>query len=384
MTPEAELVLALCRTPLPDSERNRAEKLCRSGIDWDMVLNLTAAWEVEPVVCANLRSLDIPGLPSHIRTRAADRERESRAVALARTLVLVALAKELERAGIPVIVLKGPAVGVMAYGDPSMRTFHDMDFLVRAADTGRARDFLIGLGYQRDYESEAEETLIAGHHALEFSKGSSKVELHCALVERHLRFEIESDELWGSAVRIECAGGDISVLSPPHLLLFLCAHGTKHEWSRLRWICDVAQLLQNLDAGDAREVVALARLTRTRRILAVGLRLAHRILGADLSLFPAGDLVREEDSEVIVADVEQHLGLGAVKPSRVRWIDRAEPGAGSLLYWVAARESWVDRAASMARVIFIPTDKDRGVGPLRWIVRPARLGLRFVRRSVQG
>jgi hypothetical protein len=71
-------------------------------------------------------------------------------------------------------------------------------------------------------------------------------------------------------------------LSPEHLALFLCAHGAKHYWERLGWICDVGRLLQVEKTVDWTGVFAEASETDTSRILSLGLLLARDLLGAEI------------------------------------------------------------------------------------------------------
>ena len=65
--------------------------------------------------------------------------------------------------------------------------------------------------------------------------------------------------------------------------LMLCMHGSKHVWSRLIWICDVAQLLISSPDLDWKEVIEEANQSGLWRSLALGVLLAHRVAGADSS-----------------------------------------------------------------------------------------------------
>ena len=51
------------------------------------------------------------------------------------------------------------------------------------------------------------------------------------------------DWAWPERRTVTVAGAEVPNLSPEKTLLVLCMHGSKHAWSRLIWICDVAQLL---------------------------------------------------------------------------------------------------------------------------------------------
>ena len=381
MSSETRLVIALCRTPLSESARRLALELATAELSWDRVFGVAAAFEVEPVFFSNLGSLRGTGIPDSIIEQSSVRAREARALALARTLVAVQLGNGLEAAGIPVLVLKGPAVGVMGYGDPSLRSYQDIDLLVTPEALPLARDVLLGLGYSQDYLPASETLLIDGDHALEFTGPGSRVELHGALIERHLRFDLGRDELWRDAVTVACAGGEIKVLDGPRLLLFLCAHGTKHEWSRLRWICDVAQVADRLSPEEAARAFAMAEKVHAKKILATGLRLARDVLGQSLDHFPKAAARSDSSTDWIVDHALRQLGIGDTV-QRPNWLARIEPGAQSLIFWGRTRERWVDRIICVGRVFFVPTAADGSNGGLAWITRPFRLSLRFARRAL--
>jgi hypothetical protein len=71
-------------------------------------------------------------------------------------------------------------------------------------------------------------------------------------------------------------------LAPEDLLLILCVHGAKHYWSRLGWICDVAALLRASPQLGWKRVIEQACQLGGKRMLALGLYLAHELLGASL------------------------------------------------------------------------------------------------------
>jgi len=60
----------------------------------------------------------------------------------------------------------------------------------------------------------------------------------------------------------------------------LCMHGSKHIWSRLIWICDVAQLLEVERKLDWDLAIREAKRLGLWRSLALGVLLAHRVIGA--------------------------------------------------------------------------------------------------------
>ena len=347
MQREAELAAALCRAPLRDNARS----LITDSLDWPLFFAMIPVWGVEPLVLFNLNNSFAAELPADVRRRSATIEKNARGAALANTLVLLEVADRFRNSAIEALVLKGPAVGVAAYGDPSLRAFSDIDLLVKPHDISAARDLLVSLGYHRDFERGAEASLLRAEHALEFSGQRMKVELHTVLVSRHLRFRIDDEWLWRSAREIDCAGRRLRTIGASEHFLFLCAHGAKHEWERLGWVNDVAHLGLKLSDDERREVVALARAAHGERILALAVRLARDVYGDTGT--PFDDLLCEPESVTapLVSAAKRRLGLEAQAARAGGWLERVHPNLRPLLYWSRARERRVDQVGSLAHLL---------------------------------
>jgi hypothetical protein len=349
---ESELIAKLCRTPLTSESRAGIAQLLGGDLDWEGLLSKIASWEVEPVALHNLRTEFLDTIPVEYKQRVFDRERSARAIALMRGLVTLELVKSLDDNGIPVIVVKGASLAVMAYGDASMRTYSDIDLLVDRSDLVRARDFLTSNGYSPYYELADEQRLIRAQHALELSDSRNKVELHWALLSRHLRLDIESEELMGEAVRVDIAGSRIAALAPHHLMLFLCAHGAKHQWMNLRWICDVAQLSDRLSDDEMSATLELAEKTHARRILAFGLRTARDVLGATIPSRLCEALVPESQTRSLVTRVERRLfRIGKPLSGSDAFLNRIDSRMSLLLYWIRTRERLADKVGSISQLL---------------------------------
>ena len=382
MSPESELLLILCRTPLSSAAQDRVVEALAGPIDWDSFFQLAKQWELEPVAFSNLRLRFCEAIPAEVLSRAALRERETRGIALARSLLAVEIVRQLERSGIRSIVLKGPAVGLTAYGDPSMRTFSDVDLLIEVHNLAAARASLVAAGYSPDYDIAAEPALIRNGHALEFAGTGTKVELHGSLVSRHLRVDFDSLEPWKHSMPVRIAGAHVNVLAPHLQFLFLCAHGAKHEWERMRWLCDIAQLAARLDRDTATAVMAAAGRTHTRRIVALAFRLVRDVWGAVASPFLADMAGSPHETDRLATHAMQRLGLSDQPvPSPAPWLTRLDARLGPLVFWLHSRERRADRIACLATVLYVPTEKDRGAGALAWLARPLRIAARAVTRS---
>ena len=221
MLPTDALLLGLCRYPFPESRRAGLTEAIQANDDWPEFFRKCAAWEVEPVVMANLRTHYAHVLRPEILSQARLVEHQARARALSQALMVVDLVNNLDTAGIETIVLKGPAVGIVAYGDASLRSFSDVDLLVHKADLTRARDVLYSLKYVADYDPAWEAKLVSQQHALEFTGERLRVELHSSLLPRHLRFRLPEPDLWLASEEVACGPSTMRTLAAPDLFLYL-------------------------------------------------------------------------------------------------------------------------------------------------------------------
>jgi hypothetical protein len=373
LTAEAELTVLLCRTPLSATDAAKSRELLRGAIVWERVLGLAAAWEVEPVMLHHLRASFSEFVPiEHLET-IVDRERSARANSLTRALLTVALSNDLKSKGIDAIVLKGAALAITAYDDASMRSYSDVDLLLRIDDLPRAKAVLLEQGYKPDYADNAEAQLIADQHALEFSNSLNKVELHWTPLSKYLGFNLDIHGLWRTSQMIPLAGSHIRAMNASHQLLFTCAHGTKHQWINPRWICDVAQLTARMSHTELEETEDLAASIHARRILALGIRLTRDVLGSSVQTLDRTGVSEADTAQLIEMVRSKVFEPTQVEPRSKTLLGRLDPNLEALIYWAKSRERLSDQVKSVSRLLFVPTERDAAFGFFNWLIRPFRL-----------
>lgn len=378
---ERKLAIILSRLPLDDGKVERAARLAVPETNWRSVIDNASLLQVEPVVLGNLRSLFAPQLGAELLAEVTQREQLSRANALAQTLRVVDMYKSLTEAGIDAMVLKGPAISIVAYDDASRRMFSDIDLVIKRDDLSAAQVHLQSGGYRPLFDARSAKSLIVGQHALEFEGPGPHVELHWSLLPRHLNFAVDADDLWREAVMIELAGAEVKTLAPHHLFLYLCAHGAKHAWMYFRWVCDIAQLTRRLTTHDANKVIELADRTHTRKLVALALRIVRDTFGEEPSPFPRDafglDATTERLSEVAQAGFNPAFAARSLLPERLA---RLHPYAAPLAYWLGSRERLRDRVTCVTRFVFESAPGDRA-SAMSVITRPLRLAMNLVRRA---
>jgi hypothetical protein len=370
-----QLIVAACRRALGNAPADDVAALVSSMTDWPGFVRSVDAHAVAPIVYAPLaHSAGVPAEPL-ARLRAAVNENALRSIVLARTLrERVAL---FEQEQIPVISIKGPLLARAAYGDLASRRFADLDLVVHRRDLDRARALLAQRGYQPaiSLPRDAETALLGAdyHIALVDPERGIMVELHWALMRPGLAGLRDETWAWTHACDTTALGTPMRTLTTDATFVYLCVHGSKHLWSQLGWLCDVAALARTEERTLSWPAVRqLAAAIGATRMVALGCALASELLGAaQCDGFGAADAhVRH-----LVSDV------------RARLFDD-EPTMSLPAFQLRVRTRFGDRIAYLAEVAAAPHAADvqfaalpRRARALYYVLRPARLVVKHGRRA---
>ncbi|HUQ18326.1 MAG TPA: nucleotidyltransferase family protein [Gemmatimonadaceae bacterium] len=381
---EVKLAILLSRVPLDTPMIDEARRLAEQGVEWKEVANFATRLLIEPAVFGNLRTFFSEEIDPELLKDFTRRDYFARATALTQTVRVLESYRSMTAAGIDALVLKGPATSVTGYDNPSLRYFSDIDLVIKRVDLAAAQAHLESRGYKPLFDSQSRESLITGQHALEFEGSGPPVELHWALLPRHLKFDLTPEALWNEAVTIESSGTEFKALAAHHLFLYLCAHGAKHAWNSYRWVCDVAQLARRLTAAEAEKVIALAERTHTKRIVALALRIVRETFGEEPSPFSRDAFGEDRQVKSLVlmarAGFDPSLEGHPILPRRLA---RLHPYAEPLTFWIRSRERLRDRVTAAARFVFEPAPGDRPKGAANMVLRPARMVRNALRSAVR-
>jgi hypothetical protein len=208
------------------------------------------------------------------------------------------------------------------------------------------------------------------------------VELHWRLAGHFFSFNPDPAALWDRSVEQTIAGAPVHTFCPEDMLLVLCAHGMKHFWTRLGWICDLAQFIRNTPSIDWDLMLARASTLESRRMTVLGLMLTHQVLGSAIPehvLAEARKLVQPQVDELV-----HRLFLETRNPEHERpGMDWQLTDGGliqSLLFHVRTRENWSSGLRYFFHRAFTPNIVDhswihlpRGLSFIYYLVRPLRL-----------
>ena len=285
LRPESELLVWCARTVVTDALKERIRQRVQESLDWAVVLDLAWYHGVGPLLYRNLSTLCSDLVPAESLTQL--RQRTQAGALLNRVLAreLVDLCEAFDAHGVPVTPIKGATLAVSAYGDLTLRDFNDLDLLVPKGSIAEAQAVLLAQGYERrDPSSEPGETdhEEGPYHVFIKKHTLFRVDLQSVMAHQDFVFQLDRPEFWQRRTAVPLANKMVQGLTPEDLLIVLCVHGSKHAWEQLRWVCDVAELLRSHQCLDWERILSSASNWRCRRLVYLGLSLAHLVLDTPL------------------------------------------------------------------------------------------------------
>ncbi|WP_203290315.1 nucleotidyltransferase family protein [Metabacillus sp. cB07] len=241
---ELKIILELLKNQSPELLKEKSKNLFHK-IDWQNFVQLCIHHRVYPLIYPRLKLIPVDIVPEHIICYLEDKFKFNTFKMLFLCTEMEQISRKLLSEKIRVLFLKGPALAHELYGDISLRTSSDLDFIVPFEELNKTEALLESMGYKKN---EYIKTILGDwkwrHHHFTYFHPEKKIK-----AEVHWRlnpapgFEPGFEQLWTQKKRSQLAASPIYLLGKEHLFLFLVSHGARHGWSRLRWLADIQQLI---------------------------------------------------------------------------------------------------------------------------------------------
>jgi hypothetical protein len=286
--------------------------------------------------------------------------------------------------GVTALPYKGPVLSLQLYGDLALRQSVDLDLVVPfdAYDVARAALLRRGLPPRWGHSARQEQTLFAWLGHAPFGRGDEFVELHWRFADRRFPFALRAQDALRRAPQVRVAGRMLPLMAADDLLVVLAMHASRHLFERLEWVAGVTRLLVAAPI-DAAGLMAHAESLRARRMLAVSVHVAARLLD-----FPLDDawrrvLSRDPDAARLAERMVRELQAHALRG--VPWVE----GAALQRRYAELVDTRMDRARLYVHAALDPTAKDQealalpeALVPLHHVLRPVRLAGRHLGRAL--
>jgi hypothetical protein len=381
MRPEHELIIRCARTDLRPSDHSRILDVSRLDLDWSEFLRAAIPHGLSALLRRHLEPLGGQTVPVWVLDRLRAESVRATAKSLYLSRQLLEILRRLEFGGIDAIPFKGPTLAIQAYGDLSLRSFADLDILVRERDVPAAREVLLSDGYVSPLDltpAQFHALLRSGYNDELFRASDGvKVELHWRFAPAYFGFRADLDGWWERCEGVLLDGVRVRGLAREDLLVLLCVHGARHAWASLEGVVAVAELIGRTPDIDWGSTLSRAEQAGAARMVRLGLLLAIDLLDAQVPGTIVAQVRADRQLAVLAAKVRNSLfdeiGIGTAS------LDESE-NFSLLSFHLSSKDHWRDRARFCSRMLATATERDwkaatlpDALFPLYGVIRPFRL-----------
>ncbi len=383
---EIQLLVLCARTSLTEEAEGKIKALALRQIDWGCLVEKAHDNAVVPLLYKNLAAVCPDDVPASALACLADSATTTAWRSLHLAGEMIRLLDLFHTGGVNAIPYKGPLLSILSYEDLGLRTFTDIDFLIRKEELIQTHRLLEQEGYRSAIlggqgvlgkRIPAKLALLTWEEHFVKQNSSSIVDIHWDLLPTYFACGLNLEVWRQDLVSVKLSGRKIPTLSLENLILFLCIHGCKHRWERLQWLCDLAETIRRYPATRWDSVFRQAEQAGALRMVELSLVLSADLLEAPLP----DDLYSKLCKSQIVSRLAQQTTDALPLAGR--------GGASRMnlfLYQIKLRERLSDRLRHLIRLAFSPSVSDWCFLPLPsylWalysLIRPLRLSWKWLR-----
>jgi hypothetical protein len=292
------------------------QRACDASPHWTEYLELIDRHRTSGSSWAVLKRTPSAYVPEQVKRELQRRADLCQWRAVLHLQVLAGVLKGLNSIEIPVIPLKGPLLSFALYRDAGLRQSKDLDILVPQSEIRRAQKCLESMGWQLGAEyfslstRQWEATFRHEQHV-----GYTHPQYNCEL-ELHWKWYStqNGEQYWARSRATELSGFSYRAMSDEDLAIYLCGHGSAHQWFRARWLGDLARLRCNT-SPDWTSVLAYARSTGHERSVLLGLQLLTECYNLTFPVVPTSTRLPSS----LVAGAVRALAVRSEPIERSEW-----------------------------------------------------------------
>ncbi|MFQ6061743.1 MAG: nucleotidyltransferase family protein [Methanosarcinales archaeon] len=280
LSPESKVLLYCARKTMNEATKSKLKETLNNNLDWNYIMESASIHGISPLLYHNLSKTE-NNIPKEVMKKLKKHYYANFARNMFQYEELSKVLNSFKDAGIEVIVLKGAALAETVYKNIGLRSFSDIDILIKREDLQRSKKKMSELGYTLDEKVTPEEYNEKFGCDLFYFKQKNIIELHWNIARNTgigKPVKIEIDKMWNNARSANIASVDVLVLSPEDLLLHSCIHLPKHRYERLIWFCDIYEIIKSYDI-NWNSVIEIAKKYRVKTLVYYGLYFTDKLLG---------------------------------------------------------------------------------------------------------
>jgi hypothetical protein len=287
---EKQLILNVIRLQRTELLDQSLLSLLQEKLDWEFIIATTLSNQVINLLYFQLH---LPLFISHVPEEIISRLRQWNLAILSKNIIQTEqfqkIFHQFKEHTIELIILKGPILAELVYPKPELRTYSDLDILIRLTDLTKAKQILLNNGYQLYEGVYPESFYLKYHYHLSFYKWVGDVvciiEIHWHILPSSFPIQLDIEMLWSSALQTKLYGITAFHLSWEHFLLHLSTSFILDNHLTLKTCCDITEVIQkHQDTINLGNLLPIADQHNCRKMLYYALFCSQKYCGLALPL----------------------------------------------------------------------------------------------------
>ena len=293
-------LIILCSRLNPNSkDLSEIKSLLEADLNWNKLIKKAADEKVFPLLYHNLKKFQ-----DKIPERAIENLRSMYLRNKARNIYLYTklkpLLKEINDLHLKVALSKGARLAATLYKDIGLRYFIDIDFFIHPSDWPQFKKTSEKLGFRTEGYASSFPNLKMRKSgwplATHLRKEKLMLDTHFNYPGIEIPMSLDND-IWESAQQANIEGIGAKIFSPEYELCILCPHAQAHDYSRLIWLTDIAEL-SSREEINWNKILNICQKEEIRAFVYYGLYLVncfwpHTISKAILDRFRLGKIEKK-------------------------------------------------------------------------------------------
>ncbi len=283
--PEDKVIIYATRREVDDDTKRKIKKLT-TDLDWDYLIVSACRNRIFPLLYHQIKNICPENIPKNY-LRMFDEEFDWRVkLNLLLTSELIKILKLFE-SNINSIPLNGPALTYQVYKNLALRNNDKIDIIIDKKDIQKAKECLLFQGYKLKFEPESNKESSFIKSVSEYIFIDDRELIQVNIKWNYLKdtfytpIDIRNILVHKRMETINFYGSKLINPSFENLLLILCINCAKRQWTRLSYICDIAELVRNNDL-DWKKIFMTMKKFRLERILFINLFIIRELLSVKL------------------------------------------------------------------------------------------------------
>lgn len=298
---EDKLIIYSARTEIDAYTKKKIKKLLKKDLDWNYLIISACRNSVSQFVYYQINRIYPERIPKTYLSILKDDFDWGLKYNLLLSSELLKILKLLISHNIPVVPYAGPVLANRIYGNLALKEINWMDLIIDEKYAQKSKEILLQQGFELKHSPKPgkEHAYMKSVHEYIFikEKGLIQINLRWNYLKKSFSAPENIETIWDYKKMIPVVFNRFKIFNPSieQLFIILSIECVNFQWTRLGYICDIAELVRNNDYLDWNKIFETAKKFKIEKIIFINLFLINELLGVNIPKYIIDKIEGDQD-----------------------------------------------------------------------------------------